>query len=202
MNLLVWSGLFAAAFGVVEGAVVVYMREIVYPDGFRFPLVEIDPFLLRTEVAREAATLLLLLAVACAAVRGARRRFALFAFCFGVWDIVYYAALKVFLDWPAHLLDWDLLFLIPIPWTAPVLAPLLVSLALIFSGVVLLRKPEVIVRRRDWAVVGAGGALVLVSFFWSTPAIVAGEVPGPYPWPLFLAGWLVAVGWFVRRVIA
>jgi hypothetical protein len=200
--MLVWAGLFAGAFGLVEGAVVVYLREIAYPGGFRFPLQEIEPGLLRTEVAREAATLLVLLAMACAAGRGARRRFAIFAFCFGVWDIAYYVALKVFLDWPAHLLDWDVLFLIPVPWTAPVLAPVLVSLALIAAGVLLLRKPELILRWRDWAVAVAGGALVLASFFWNTPAVMAGEMPGPYPWPLFLAGWLVAVGWLVRRVIA
>jgi len=202
VNKLVWSGLFASAFGVVEGAVVVYLRKIAYPGGFRFPLREIEPDLLRTEVVREAATLLVLLAMACAAARGARRRFALFAFCFGVWDIVYYVALKVLLDWPAHLLDRDVLFLIPLPWTAPVLAPVLVSLALIAAGIVLLRRPDVIVRWRDWAIAGAGGALVLASFFWNTPAVVAGKVPGPYPWPLFLAGWLVAVGWLVRRVLA
>jgi len=203
VRLLFWPALFAAAFGVVEGAVVVYLREILYPHGFGFPLRDIDAALLRTEIVREAATLVLLLAVACATVRGALRRFALFAFCFGVWDLVYYGALKAFLDWPGSLLDWDVLFLIPVPWTAPVLAPVLVSLALVAAGAVILREPEArdfsFIRPRDWAVAAAGGALVLASFLANTPAIAAREAPTSYPWPVFGAGWLLAVGWFSWR---
>jgi len=92
------------------------------------------------EVAREAATLLMLLGVAMLAERRPLRRFAAFAFCFGVWDIVYYVMLRAAIGWPASLLEWDILFLIPAPWTSPVLAPVLVSLALIGAAVLILRR--------------------------------------------------------------
>ncbi len=75
-QLFLWSTAFAVAFGVVEGAVVVYLRDITYPDGFRFPLREIEGRLIRVELVREAATLVLLVAVAGLAARGGVRRFA------------------------------------------------------------------------------------------------------------------------------
>lgn len=200
-RLLTWCTLFGIAFGFIEGAVVVYLRQIAYPDGFRFPLEEIEPWLIRTEIAREAATLVLLLAVAQLAVTGGLRRFAVFAFCFGVWDLVYYVALKVCLDWPASLLDWDVLFLIPLPWTSPVLAPVLVSLSLVAAAVVLLREPTPVVRPCDWVVEIGAGLLILGSFLWNAPAIAAQEAPTGYPWWLFLTGWVGGVLWFAFRVV-
>jgi hypothetical protein len=44
-------------------------------------------------------------------------------FVFGIWDLFYYVWLKVCLGWPSSLLTWDVLFLIPVPWVGPVLAP-------------------------------------------------------------------------------
>ncbi|MCK6459543.1 MAG: hypothetical protein L6Q95_06570, partial [Planctomycetes bacterium] len=111
-RLLLWCAVFAAAFGVIEGAVVVYLREIYYPEGFSFPLKEMAPRILATELVREAATIVLLLAAAMLAERRPVRRFAVFAFCFGVWDITYYLALKALLGWPPSLLTMDILFLI------------------------------------------------------------------------------------------
>ena len=187
------------AFGVIEGAVVVYLRRIAYADGFAFPLEEIPPDLLRMELIREAATLVLLCAVARLATTGGLRRFAVFAFCFGVWDLAYYAVLKAMLDWPAHILDWDILFLIPLPWTAPVLAPVLVSLALIGAGVAILMKPDLRVRPVDWLVESAAGLIIIATFLWNVPAIAAREVPAGYPWWLFLIGLLGGITWLVIR---
>jgi len=199
-RLLTWCTVFGIAFGFIEGAVVVYLRKIVYPDGFHFPLQEIEPWLLWTETAREVATLVLLFAVARLAVTGGMRRFAVFAYCFGVWDLFYYATLKVCLDWPASLLDWDVLFLIPVPWTSPVLAPILVSFALIGAAVVLLREPAPVVRPLDWCVEIGAGLAVLTTFVWNMPALAAQETPSTYPWWLFLTGWLGGIGWFVLRI--
>ena len=53
--------------------------------------------------------------------------FAGFVVVFGVWDIFYYVFLRVLVTWPASLLDWDILFLIPLPWVGPVLAPVLIA---------------------------------------------------------------------------
>lgn len=197
--LLFWSTLFAAAFGVIEGAVVVYLRAIAYPEGFAFPLKPVETRLLSTELVRELATLALLLAFAFVAVRGRHLRFAVFAFCFGVWDVVYYVALKAFLDWPESLLTWDVLFLIPVVWTGPVLAPILVSLSLMAAAVAILARPTIVLRPTDWVVEIAAGCVVLASFFWNA----AEAVPRTFPWWLFLLGWCGGMAWFVRiRAVA
>jgi hypothetical protein len=188
----------ACAFGVIEGAVVVYLRDLTYPEGFAFPLKEMPWRLLVLEVARESATLVLLLGVAFLAERTPLRRFAVFAFSFGVWDLVYYVTLKVCLGWPADVLTWDVLFLIPVVWTGPVLAPVLVSVALVAAAIDLLARPEPRLTPADWGVEIAAGLAVLASFFWNLPAVSAGEVPRSYPWWLFLLGYGAGVLWFLR----
>ena len=56
------------------------------------------------------------------------------AVAFGFWDISYYAFLKVLCGWPHSVFDWDILFLMPLPWWGPVLAPVLISLLMIGWG--------------------------------------------------------------------
>jgi hypothetical protein len=197
-HLLFWLTLWSTAFGVIEGAVVVYLRRLCYPgqpaDGPLFPLRLVDPALLRTELVREAATLVLLLGIACVAERRPLRRFAVFAFCFGLWDLAYYAMLHVALGWPSSLLDWDVLFLIPKPWAAPVLAPALVAAALVGGAALLLARVDDAApnpfRARDWFLQVACAGLILWSFLWYAGPIDRMAVPGAFPWSLFLAGWL------------
>jgi hypothetical protein len=198
---LAWLTLWAAAFGVAEGAVVVYLRRLCYPgqpdDGPLFPLRVVDPLILDTEKAREAGTLLMLLAVAMLAERRPLRRFAAFALCFGVWDLAYYAFLHVALGWPASLMTWDVLFLIPAPWSSPVLAPALVSLALIGGAALVLRRDEAApspLRLSDWVAEIACAALIVWAFLWHSEAVNRGDLPGVFPWWLFLAGLLGGVG--------
>ncbi len=202
-RVLLWSAVWATAFGFLEAAVVVYLREIAYPDGFAFPLKDIAPRLLRTELVRELTTLVMLFALARLAVRGGTRRFAVFCYCFGVWDIVFYVGLKVFLDWPQSLMTWDILFLIPFPWTGPVLAPVLVSVALIAAGVAILREPDgrsfAFLRPADWLIEVGAGLAVLGAFWWNVPAVAAQEAPAYFPWWLFLLGLLGGGGWFCWR---
>ncbi|UCH11342.1 MAG: hypothetical protein JSU61_05485 [Fidelibacterota bacterium] len=203
-RLFLWLGLFGLAFGYIEAAVVVYLREPYYPGGFHFPLATIPSRLVWTEVGREAATLLLLLSLSLLAARSRLRRFAVFAFCFGVWDLVYYLALKLLIGWPASLLDWDVLFLIPLPWTSPVLAPMLVSLALIAAAAIILRWPEdrpASVRPGDWLVEVLAGLVIIASFLWNVPALQTNEAPDYYPWWLFSLGLLIGIGWFVWRLL-
>jgi hypothetical protein len=117
--------------GFLEAIVVVYIREIYYPDGFQFPLKELPPRLIIIEWIREISTLLMLGSVAWISGKILLKRLSVFLFIFGVWDIIYYVGLKIFLDWPESLLTWDILFLIPITWVGPVLAPVLCSLLMI-----------------------------------------------------------------------
>ncbi|MHC4846601.1 MAG: hypothetical protein ACYTCU_10635 [Planctomycetota bacterium] len=202
-SLLTWCTIWGVAFGVLEGAVVVYLREIFYPDGFSFPLREFPTDLLRTEVVREAATIVMLVAVARLAVQGGLRRFAVFAFLFGVWDIVYYLALLAFVGWPAGPMTWDVLFLIPAPWLSPVLAPVLVSVALIGAAVAILAEPDErrheVLRPIDWVIETVAGLVIIWSFLWNQSVIAAGAVPTDYPWWLFLIGLGAGVGWFAWR---
>ena len=100
-------------------------------------------------------------------------------------------------------MDWDLLFLIPLPWTAPVLAPVLVSLVLIGAAIAVLREPKdqdfSFLRPIDWLVEIVAGLLIIGSFLWNTPAVMAQEVPRDYPWWMFAVGWLGGFGWMVWR---
>jgi len=128
---LIWITFFAIAMAFVESAVVVYLRELYYPEGFNFPLVLLPGRIALTEFLREIATLIMLLGIGFLAGRNFRQRFAWFIYSFAIWDIFYYVFLKLILDWPSSWLTWDILFLIPVIWTGPVLAPVLVSLTMI-----------------------------------------------------------------------
>ena len=200
-KLLLWLTLFAVAFGYIEASVVVYLRAVHYPDGFSFPLLTPPASILWTEIVREAATLLLLLSVAFLAARNNPRRFAVFAYCFGIWDLVYYLSLKIVLDWPASLLDWDVLFLIPLPWISPVLAPMLVSMALIAAAVLILRLPTDLTAFRpvDWLVETIAGLVIIGSFLWNVSAIAEERAPEYFPWWLFAVGLGLGVAWFAWR---
>lgn len=192
-----WLFLFAVAMAQLEAAVVVYLRELFYPDGFRFPLVIIEGRTAAVEIGREAATLVMLVAVARVAFEHRWRRFAAFLFVFGAWDIFYYLWLKVMLDWPASLLTDDILFLIPLPWTGPVLsAASIAAIMVVSAGVIesLLRRglvPDV--PRWGWVVVVASALSLLVIFMLDAPAIVRGEMPPPFRWWAFVLALLPSV---------
>ena len=191
-----WLMVYAVAMAYIESAVVVYLRLIYYPQGFDFPLRVIEPWVGAIEVGREAATLVMLLAVAWVSGRDRWERFLHFSFTFAVWDIFYYLWLRVFLGWPPSLMTWDILFLIPVPWVAPVLAPVLVSALLIAGSVVMLhlkaRGASLSFARWHWGLAVAGGAVVLVSFMLDAGDVLAGRNPQPFRWGLFGAGVLGA----------
>jgi hypothetical protein len=123
--------IFAVSMGLLEAIVVVYIRELYYPDGFRFPLKELPSRLIVIEWVREISTLFMLGSVAWITGKNLLKRLSAFLFLFGIWDIIYYIGLKIFIGWPESLLTWDILFLIPITWVGPVLAPVLCSLLMV-----------------------------------------------------------------------
>ena len=146
--------LFGIAFGYLEAAVVVYLRTLHGPlrvsAGFGardlFPLLRLEQLpaetlaLLKIELGREAATLIMIAAVAAAVSQRLRTWLAAFILVFGVWDLTFYLWLRVLIGWPASVLTWDILFLLPVPWAAPVLAPSIVAATMAIFGALLLAR--------------------------------------------------------------
>ncbi len=213
-RLWAWMTVFFIAMAFLESAVVVYLRELYYPDGFRFPLAPMDPVLVATEMGRELATLVMLLAPAALVTRSALERFAWFCFGFGVWDIFYYVWLKVLLDWPASLAEPDLLFLLPVPWVGPVWAPCVVSMGLIALAVLLLRgtveRPQA-PDRPTWVLLILSATLWIGSFVIepmrqmasssSSWTFLDGFFPDHYPWPVALTAALCGGAALVRLAV-
>ena len=189
---------YSAAMGILEAIVVVYLRKIYYPEGFRFPLVPLDPSILRAEIIREAMTLIMLATVAWMAAAGSWARLMAFLISFGTWDLAYYAGLKAFLHWPASLLTPDILFLIPRVWTGPVLAPALVALSWILAGL-LLHRTRYCDLRLGWKSWGAGLlGCVLILYSFLRPVGPGGE-PG-FSWTWFGAGYAAGAVMLARAV--
>jgi hypothetical protein len=115
----------------MESAIVVYLRALYYPDGFSFPLKMIDSNIAVTEFFREIATIIMLAVAGIIAGKKSTEKFAFFILCFALWDIFYYVFLKVLLNWPDSFLTWDILFMVPVTWVGPVIAPVINSLTMI-----------------------------------------------------------------------
>jgi hypothetical protein len=198
---------FAIAMAFLEAAVVVYLRAIYYPEGFSIILKQMTSGHLRIEMLRETATIVMLLAVAGLAGKRGWERFGYFLILFGVWDIFYYIWLKFSIGWPSSFTDWDILFLIPLPWLGPVIAPILVSVVMVFSGILITR---LYVRELRFRPVMAtkvlfflGTAVILYSFMRDSDAVSRHSVPEGYIYPLLFAGllfYLIALWRSMRRV--
>ncbi|MGD0077366.1 MAG: hypothetical protein ABSB91_01930 [Sedimentisphaerales bacterium] len=203
----------AIAFGYIEAAVVVYLRQIFHPAGFSFPFVSFpltakSRSMVFVEVGREAATLVLIFCAAFLSGHNRRQRLAYFLIIFAVWDIFYYVWLKVLLGWPGSVMDWDVLFLIPFPWAGPVLAPVLVSLmVLVLAGMILYRDfynpsspkgfaeastPRFKVSLLDSVGFTFAGLLIVVSFCIAGKYMQSADYASHFSWPVFLAGLLAA----------
>ncbi len=168
--------IFSIAMGFLEAIVVVYLRDIYYPSGFKFPLMIIPDFTLRVEILREFCTLVMLLSISVIAGKNKMEAFSYFLFSFAVWDLSYYAGLKLILDWPSSFFTWDILFLIPIPWIGPVLAPIISSLSMITLSLIFLfleRKYEAVkVKSTEWIMIYLGAVLIFISFIWDYAEII------------------------------
>lgn len=193
---------FSIAFGYIEAAVVVYLRAIFHPDGFVFPLTEFGSssvwqrFLL-TEIGRESATLVLILSGSWLIGRNRRQRIAYFLTIFAVWDIFYYVWLKVLIGWPGSVMDWDILFLIPVTWASPVLAPVLVSAGvLVFGAIILLsgaKDQGFEIKAAEQIVFVLGGVAIITAFCIGGTGITQADFASYFSWPLFAIGYISIV---------
>jgi hypothetical protein len=173
------SGVFAVAMGFLEAIVVVYLRKIYYPRGFDFPLQAVSSGMLSLELYREICTIVMLVIIALITGKNRLQKFAWFLYCFAIWDIFYYVGLKLFLNWPPSLLTWDILFLIPVPWVSPVLAPVICSLTMILLAaciVVLQAKGyDVHIKFIEWGLIIGGGMIIFISFIRDYSKIIVQE---------------------------
>jgi hypothetical protein len=201
---------FSIALAYIESAVVVYLRAIFHPNGFTFPMAAFDITaqnrrLLLTEVGREAATLVLIFTAAWLFGATRQQRAAWFLVIFAIWDIFYYVWLKVLLDWPATLMDWDILFLIPAMWASPALCPVLVSAMMFALAVMMLYRGAqgrpLIVTSVDLVGWSAAALIVTVSFCLGGAHVAEPDYADYFSWPLFIAGWAVGAVTSARSLL-
>lgn len=171
MNLtkkIVWVTLFSVAMGFLESAVVIYLRQLYYPAGFTFPLLPMPANIALVELWREAATIVMLLAIGVLTGQNRAERIAWFLYSFAIWDIFYYVFLYVFIQWPSSLLTWDILFLLPVPWVGPVLAPVLIAATMIVLALIINyhshRGRSVALPHRVTGLLIAGSMVAIYSF--------------------------------------
>ena len=167
---ITWLTIFSIAMGFLETSVVVYLRELYYPEGFKFPLVPVTRDIATTEFFREIATIIMLIGAGVMAGKNSLQRFVFFLYSFAIWDIFYYVFLKVLLNWPESLFTWDILFLVPVPWVGPVIAPCIISLSMIvFTFVVVYFQEKgkyVHITFMEWILFIFGSITAIVSFMW------------------------------------
>ncbi len=228
-KILFFLTVFAIAMGLLEAIVVVYLRQIYYPEGFSFPLNMMSPEATGIEMLRETSTIIMLVSISIIAGKNFLQRFSFFLLSFGVWDIFYYVWLKVLLNWPSSLLTWDILFLIPIAWVGPVLAPVICSVTMIILALytVYFQQKGYPVRifLHEWLLFISGAIIILCTFVWDFLEIIiqggfipnvwtlgtnkdfleiiSRYIPAYYNWYLFALGEMIilfALGLFYKRM--
>ena len=191
--------MFAAGMAWVEAASVYYLRVMVDRiEPYQMNPLPMHGVLGPVEVVREVATLVMLLVVGMLAARTWARRLGYTAIAFGVWDILYYVFLKIICDWPKSIFDWDILFLLPLPWWGPVLAPVCIASLMVVWGTLATQfidgPPGSRTAHGRWPLLGLGGlgiALALSVFMVdSLRTVTEGRdvrdmLPGPFNWPVF-----------------
>jgi hypothetical protein len=210
-----WLALFAIAMAFIETTVVVYLRKLYYPQGFSIAVATIPSSVIFIETIREICTVIMLLMVAFLAARKNYQKFAYFIFAFAIWDIFYYVFLKILINWPASLFTQDILFLIPVPWMSPVLAPVLVSLSMILLSFIIVNFSPEKLRKREWSLLILGSVIIFVSFIWDYAFAILKEgflykfsnaflgkeiinlvlryIPSGYTWTAFLLGLVISL---------
>jgi hypothetical protein len=193
---------FAIAMAWVESASVYYLRTVVD----RIQPYQANPLPMRgilgqVELIREVATLVMLLTVGMLSGRLWSARLAYAAIAFGVWDIFYYVFLRLMCGWPRSLFDWDILFLLPLPWWGPVLAPVTIALLMIVWGTSVTQAPQLTqpaATRVVWGLTATGIALALYVFMADSirqvqqgRSVSAWVLPTEFNWPIFVTALLL-----------
>ena len=188
--------LFATGMAWVESACVYYLRVLVDRVNPYQPVpLPVHAALGPVELVREAATLVMLLTVGMLAGRTLRSRLGYAAIAFGVWDLLYYVFLRIICGWPRTLFDWDILFLLPLPWWGPVIAPCCIAVLMIVWGTCVTQWPDRMAtgERERMRLASAAAGIALALYVFMTDALGAVRngadaalvLPVTFNWPLF-----------------
>jgi len=200
---------FAIAMAWVEAASVFYIRALVDRiEPYQTHPLPMNGALGDVELWREAATLVMIALVGALAGRTWRRRVGYAALAFGAWDIFYYIFLRVMSGWPRTLLDWDILFLLPLPWWGPVLAPVSIALVMILWGTLATQMSDDAVSCRWASALGWVGVMLALAVFMidAGRALPNGRdavlqvLPKTFNWPLFLVALLLMASPALHRL--
>jgi hypothetical protein len=196
--------IYSIAMGYLESAVVIYIREMIFRDATQvLPFRLLEPRLAILEIGREVATIAMLAAVGYLAGKDRLERWLMFIYSFAIWDIVYYVVLKIAVGWPASFFTLDVLFLIPVVWIGPVIAPVLISALLAIGSATIqrirIRKADLRLRPSNFWLFLGGCVLVLYSFtaqifhilLTAGPKGLENYTPETFHWVLFVTGYLV-----------
>jgi hypothetical protein len=131
-----------------------------------------------------------------------RGRIGFMLLAFGVWDMAYYLFLIPLTAWPSSVFDWDILFLIPLPWWGPVLAPISIAGLMIAFGILATvleqADPPIWPSWPSGTACVAGIVIALYTFMADSIAaipqgaeVIRSILPTFFNWPLFGLGWLL-----------
>lgn len=222
---LTWVAIFSIAMGLLESAVVIYLRELYYPQGFSFPLSAMQDKVAITEILREAATLIMLIAIGIISGKTATEKFAYFIYSFAIWDIFYYVFLKLLINWPESLFTWDILFLLPTTWVGPVISPILLALSMIGLSLAIVyftnKNSNTKILRPEWLLLIIGSVISIVAFTYEYVGFLLKKftiieaftpnqtlmdyaltfVPKSFPWGIFIIGFFTILGGIILFIL-
>lgn len=227
VKILFWITLFGIAMAFIETSVVSYLRNLYYPEGFSFPLKIIEAQIGTIEFFREFATIVMLISVAVIVGKNKLQQFAYFIYAFAIWDIFYYIFLKIILNWPESLLTFDVLFLIPVTWVGPIIAPIVCSITMIFFALSIIylqdKNMSVKIKINESLILIVGSTIVVISFLvdylrflsnkfsfyeiltysWASEAnkILEQYTPEKFNWLIFIVGMLIIFIGIVKFII-
>ena len=199
-----WVSVFSIAMAYLEAAVVVYLRRVYGIDDLILQVPPFDKQIAVIELGRELTTLVMLLCIGWIAGETFQSRVGFTFITFGLWDIFYYVWLRVFIGWPQSILEPDLLFLIPLPWWGPILAPVLIALLMVIGGILAVIKVEknrpLHIDAWSWVCLITGVLILLYTFMEDALIALPADAstlsslkPSQFNWPVYFLGFSLSV---------
>lgn len=132
------------AVGYIDAVATFYVRGMLQVaqegGGFAQAVTEaMPPRIVALEQTRQAATALVLIALAVVAGRNLQQQFGTAFYALGGWIVFRYVAIRTITDWPTAMTDTDTVLYLPHAVYAPVWMPIVIGLGTAAIGVTLIR---------------------------------------------------------------